>query len=73
MSLTFPRQQIFTEKVAFPNIWASLVAQTSKNLPACMIPEFNPWVGKISWRRNRLPTLVFLPSVLRRANFLVVT
>ena len=25
-------------------------------------PGFNPWVGKISWRREWLPTLVFLPE-----------
>ena len=24
--------------------------------------EFNPWVGKIPWRRERLPTLVFVPE-----------
>ena len=24
-------------------------------------PEFNPWVGKIPWRRKRLPTPVFCP------------
>ena len=23
---------------------------------------FNPWVGKIPWRRERLPTPVFLPE-----------
>ena len=23
-------------------------------------PRFDPWVGKIRWRRDRLPTLVFL-------------
>ena len=23
-------------------------------------PRFNPWVGKIRWRRDRLPTAVFL-------------
>ena len=30
---------------------------------ACMCgrPEFNPWVGKVSWRRERLPTPVFWP------------
>jgi len=27
----------------------------------CRRPEFNPWVGKISWRREWLPTPVFLP------------
>ena len=25
------------------------------------IPRFNPWVRKISWRRKRQPTPVFLP------------
>ena len=27
-------------------------------------PGFNPWVGKISWRREWLPTPVFLPGEL---------
>ena len=27
-----------------------------------MRPRFSPWVGKIPWRRERLPTLVFLPG-----------
>ena len=26
-----------------------------------MRPGFDPWVGKIPWRRGRLPTLVFWP------------
>ena len=26
----------------------------------CQKPGFDPWVGKISWRRDRLPTPVFL-------------
>ena len=26
----------------------------------CRIPRFNPWVGKIPWRREWVPTLVFL-------------
>ena len=38
--------------------WASLVAQLVKNLPAV----WETWVGKISWRRERLPTLVFWPG-----------
>ena len=25
-------------------------------------PRFDPWVGKISWRRKMLPTLVFWPG-----------
>ena len=39
--------------------WASLVAQLVKNLPQCGRSGFNPWVGKIPWRRERLPTPVF--------------
>ena len=28
----------------------------------CGRPGFDPWLGKISWRRKRLPTLVFYQS-----------
>ena len=42
-------------------IVASLVAQLEKNLPAIRRPRFNPGVGKIPWRRGRLPTPVFWP------------
>ena len=28
----------------------------------CGRPEFNPWVGKIPWRREKLPTPVFWPG-----------
>ena len=42
-----------------PIIWASLVAQLVKNPPA-MQETFNSWVGKVCWRRDRLPTPVFL-------------
>ena len=38
-----------------------LVAQLVKNPPASGRPGFNPWVGKIPWRRERLPTPVFWP------------
>ena len=37
-----------------------LVTQLVKNLPAMQETLFNSWVGKISWRRDRLPTPVFL-------------
>ena len=36
--------------------------QLVKNSPACGRPGFNPWVGKILWRRERLPTPVFWPG-----------
>ena len=43
----------------FQYSWASLVAQLVKNLPAMHETQFDPWVGKIPWRRERLPTPVF--------------
>ena len=39
---------------------ASLVAQLVKNLPAMQETPGGSWVGKIPWRRDRLPTPVFL-------------
>ena len=39
--------------------WASLVAQLVKNLPTMQRPWFDPWVGKILWRRKRLLPPVF--------------
>ena len=41
---------------------ASLVVQLVKNLPAMQKTRFDPWVGKISWRREWQPTAVFLPG-----------
>ena len=42
--------------------WASLVAETVKNLPAMWEMWFSPWVGKIPWRRAWPPTPVLLPG-----------
>ena len=42
--------------------WASLVAQLVKNPPAMWETWFNPWVGEIPWRSERLPTPVFWPG-----------
>ena len=46
-----------------PYLWASLVAQTVKE-SACHVGEleFDPWVGKTPWRRERLPTPIFWPG-----------
>ena len=41
------------------------MAQMVKNLPAVEETWFDPWVGKIPWRRAWLPTLVFLPGEFR--------
>ena len=40
--------------------WASLVAQLV--CLQCRRPGFDPWVGKIPWRRERLPTPGFWPE-----------
>ena len=41
---------------------AFLVAQTVKNPSAVWETGFDPWVGKIPWRREWLPTSVFWPG-----------
>ena len=33
-----------------------------RNMPAMQKPGFNPWVRKISWRKEWLPTPVFMPE-----------
>ena len=40
----------------------SLVAQTVKRLPTMQETRFDPWVGKIPWRRKWQPTPLFLPG-----------
>ena len=44
------------------SIWASLVAQKVKSLLQCRRPGFNTCVRKIPWRRQWLPTPIFLPE-----------
>ena len=41
---------------------ASLVAQRVRIHLQCGRPGFDPWVGKIPWRREQLPTPVFCPG-----------
>ena len=41
--------------------WVSLVAQLVNHPPAMRETWVYPWVGKIPWRRERLPTPVFWP------------
>jgi len=38
------------------------VAQVVKNPPAMQETWFDPWLGKIPWRRAWQPTPVFLPG-----------
>ena len=42
--------------------WASLMTHLVKNPPAMRRPGFDPWVRKIPWRRERIPTPVFWPG-----------
>ena len=42
--------------------WDFLVALPQKICLQCRRPGFDPWVGKVPWRRERLPTLVFWPG-----------
>ena len=42
--------------------WSSLVAQAVKNLPVMWETKFDSWVGKIPWRKECLPTPIFLPG-----------
>ena len=42
--------------------WASILAQLVKNPSAMWRPGFDPWIGMIPWRRERLPTPVVWPG-----------
>ena len=52
--------------VLYYYLWASQVAQwlKKKNKPTCQCRRcgFDPWVGKIPWRRKWQPTPIFLPG-----------
>ena len=38
------------------------MAQLIKNLLQCRRPGLDPWVGKIPWKRGKLPTPVLWPG-----------
>ena len=50
---------------------ASLVAQMVKNPPAMQQTEVESLVGKMTWRREELPTPVFLPGEFHEQRSLV--
>ena len=60
MILNFVVAAYFIYSVDSGELWASLIAQLVKNRPTMQEARFNSWVGKICWRRDRLPTPVFL-------------
>ena len=51
---------IMEKKLKKESIWAYLVAQIVQNLPAIRETQVQTLIGKIHWRREWLPTLVFL-------------
>ena len=57
-----PRDSNVNNNISF-YFWASQMALVVKNLPAnsgaIKRYEFDPWIGKIPWRRSRQPTPVF--------------
>ena len=44
-----------------PSFTTYVSMSTSYNFFVSQRSEFDPWVGKIPWRRERLPTPVFWP------------
>ena len=49
----------------------SPVVQMVKNLPVMQETGFDPWFGKIPWRREWQPTPVFLPGEFHRQRSLM--
>ena len=50
------------EELGYPLQYSWACGSAGKNSPAMQRPGFYPWVGKILWRRERLPTAGFLPG-----------
>ena len=55
----FPEWFVFAKYIIY---WPSQIAQLVKNLPAMQETPVHSWVGKVPWRRERLPTPVFWPG-----------
>ena len=59
LKVFYPDCQITTETL---QLQASLVPHMVKNLPAMQETGSDPWVEKIPWRKEWLPTPAFLPG-----------
>ena len=53
---------VFSSKDSLVEGRDSLVAQMVKDPPEMRGTGFNPWIGKIPWRKTWQPTPVFLPG-----------
>ena len=67
----FPVPESLLKLMLTESVMASLVAQMRNNLPAMQEMGFNPWVGKLPWGREQLPTPVLLPGDLHGQRSLV--
>ena len=78
---SFPLAVCFTQGAGYRCQWSCFstshfllppVAQLVKNLPAMWFdPGFDPWVGKMPWRRERLPAALICPGGFRGQSKLV--
>ena len=55
-------REVWRKRILFYIVGASLVAQKVKNLPAVQETWVSPWIEKIPWRREWLPSPEFLPG-----------
>ena len=62
---------MFQLRLKLSRVGASLLAQWQRIRLQCRRRGFHPWVGKIPWRREWLPTPVFLPGESHRQKSLV--
>ena len=72
-TLSILQDRLYTEPYINSYSLALLVAQMVKNLLQCRRLGFDPWVGKILWRRSWQPTPVFLPGELHEQRSLAVS
>ena len=59
-TLVKERGGIMSDYMSPSSYWASLIAQLVKNQPAMQETLVDSWVGKIHWRKDRLPSPVFM-------------
>jgi len=50
------------KRITLPKANKGFPGGSEVKVSACGRPGFNPWVGKIPWRRKWQPTPVFLPG-----------
>ena len=56
----YSQYKSWSKWIMIREVWTFLVAQLVKNPPAMQETLVWFWVGKIPWKRNRLPTPVFM-------------